>query len=143
MKFNLLTSGILSVGVLVGVWLFARPFIGIYLGETWMPSANMLIVLAPMLALRSFCMSIATTVFVMRRAHWLFVHNVAVVALMVVAFALSVGLHFSLDQYLFVSVLFLSAEYFVFAAILIRISRGQARAVACGSVPGRVERRHL
>ena len=87
LKFNLFTSGILSFGVLFGIVLFARPFIGIFLGAKWQPAADMLIVLAPMLAIRGLAMSIATTVFVLRSAHWLFIHNIATVVLPIAAFA--------------------------------------------------------
>lgn len=126
MKFNLLTSMVLSVGVLVGIYLFARPFIALYLGATWLPSAEILVVLAPMLALRSLCMSIATAVFVLRRAYWLFLHNIAMALVMCVAFVIARTAGFDLHQYLLLTVVLLSVEYAVFAILLALAVRRRA-----------------
>lgn len=125
MKFSLLTSGLLSLGVLVAILLFAKPFIAVYLGREWLPAADMLIILAPMLAIRSLAMSIATTVFVLRKAHWLFVHNVATVAMILLAFAIGQYQHLEAVGVLSLMAIFLGAEYSVFALVLILAARVQ------------------
>lgn len=123
MKFNLLTSSILSIGVLAGVWLFARPFITLYLGSEWKLSADILIILAPMLAIRSLCMSVATAVFVLRKPQWLLFHNIANAAVLGLAFL--VGWYFALGLvgFLYVAALLLALEYTVFALALVIVSR--------------------
>ncbi|MEO7173158.1 oligosaccharide flippase family protein [Flavobacterium sp.] len=126
MKFNLLTSGMLSLAVLVGIWLFARPFITLYLGAEWEGAADILLILAPMLAIRSLCMSIATAVFVLGRAHWLLAHNVAGVALLGFAYlAASLG-DLPLDSFLMGVSALMILEYAIFAAILVRAARANA-----------------
>lgn len=132
MKFSLVTSGLLSVAVLAAIVLFARPFITIYLGKQWAPAADMLIILAPMLAVRGLTMSIATTVFVMRSAHWLFVHNIANVTVMLLAYALAQFLHLSELGFLALASAMLTAEYALFAGFLVYRAR-QTRAATLGA----------
>jgi O-antigen/teichoic acid export membrane protein len=124
MKFSLVTSALLSVAVLAGIVLLARPFITMYLGRQWAPSADMLIILAPMLAVRSLTMSIGTTVFVMRSAHWLFIHNVANVVTTLSAYGISVWLGLSALNFLIVASALLTIEYALFAVFLIAKARG-------------------
>lgn len=123
MKFSLVTSGLLSIGVLVAILLLARPFITIYLGAQWAPAADMLVIMAPMLAVRSLTMSIGTTVFVLRSAHWLFIHNVANVAVTLIAFAIAHFMHLSPLQFLEVAATLLALEYGAFALFLIAAAR--------------------
>jgi O-antigen/teichoic acid export membrane protein len=118
MRFNLLTSGTLSVGILVLIFLFARPLTELYLGPTWGPAADMLVLLAPMLAMRSLAMSIATTVFVLRRAHWLFIHNIANAGLLVLAYLAARALGLGVLPFLTIAVVLLTLEYAVFAVFL-------------------------
>ena len=127
MKFNVLTSALLSATILVGIALFARPFIILYLGQKWSVSADMLLILAPMLALRSLCMSVATTVFVLRKPLWLFAHNVANAGVLLAAYAISWAQGLSVTAFLICAAVLLSIEYAGFAAILVWGARQQAR----------------
>lgn len=136
MKFSLVASALLSVAVLAAIVLLAKPFITIYLGKKWAPAADMLIILAPMLAMRSLTMSIGTTVFVMRAAHWLLIHNVANVLTTVVAYAIAAFLGLSSLNFLIVASALLTAEYAFFAAFLIYKARLASRATLVSwSVP--------
>ena len=130
MKFNLLVSGLLSLGVLFGIWIFARPFIVIYLGRDWEPAADILLILAPMLAVRSLCMSVASAVFVLKRAHWLFAHNVANAAALGAAFLAASILDLDLHPFLWVTVAMLMFEYGLFALALAWKSHSDARTAA-------------
>jgi O-antigen/teichoic acid export membrane protein len=123
LKFSVVTSGILSLGVLFAIVLFARPFIGIFLGTTWLPAADMLIVLSPMIAARGLAMSIGTTVFVLRSAHWLFVHNVATVAIPVLAFAVAWLLNIGPVAFLGIVSAALTIEYAGFGLFLAHAAR--------------------
>lgn len=118
MKFNLTVSGLISLGALFGLWLLAHPFIRLYLGAEWEPAADMLVVLAPMLAARSLAMSIATTVFVMRKAHWLLAHNVANAVAHGIAFAAALILGLGVMSFLVVAAALLTIEYLLFALFL-------------------------
>jgi O-antigen/teichoic acid export membrane protein len=131
LKFNLLTSSLLSLGVLVGIVVLARPFIGIFLGERWLPAADMLIILSPMLAMRALVMSIGTTVFVLRSAHWLFVHNVATVVIPLLALAIAWSLHLSPLMFLGIVSATLAIEYAAFGLFLtLAVRRDRASAGA-------------
>ena len=130
MKFNLLTSGILSVGVLAGIWLFAHPFVRLYLGAEWLPAADMLVILAPMLAVRSLCMSVATTVFVLKRAHWLFIHNIANAAMLGLAFLGAQLWGLGVMLFLYLAAGLLIVEYAAFALFLALKARSGAVATA-------------
>lgn len=123
MRFNLITSGILSIGVVVLIIPLARPFVAMYLGKTWMPAAGMLVILAPMLAMRNLATSIATAVFVVRRAHWLLVHNVSNAVVLVASFAAAKWLHLDVNEFLWIVVVLLVIEYGAFAGFLILAAR--------------------
>src|SRR5206468_3117061 len=114
LKFSVAVSGLLSAGALVAIILFARLVITIFLGSKWRPAADMLIVLSPMLAMASLTMSVATTVFVLRSAHWLFVHNVATVVLPLVALAVAMLLRMAPIGFLAIASGLLFVEYALF-----------------------------
>lgn len=124
MKFNVATSGAISIAVLGGIWLLATPFITLYLGRQWAPSAQMLLILAPMLAMRSLAMSVATAVFVLKRPQWLLYHNLANAAVQGAAFALGWASGMGVTQFLGLAALLLFGEYLVFALLLIAVARG-------------------
>ena len=119
MKFNVLTSGAISVAVLAGIWLLATPFITFYLGSQWGPSAQMLLILAPMLAIRSLCMSVATAVFVLKRPQWLLYHNLANAAVQGAAFAIGWASGLDVHAFLALAATLLFGEYLLFALLLI------------------------
>lgn len=126
MKFNLVASGILSIGVLAFILLFARPFISVYLGRGWERAADILILLAPMLAMRSLAMSIGTTVFILRRAQWLLIHNVANATLVLLAFVAARTLELGVMQFVKLVVMLLILEYGTFALFLTLRARAAA-----------------
>ena len=83
----------------------------------------MLVVLAPMLAVRSLTMSVATTVFVLRSAHWLLVHNVATLVIPILAFGASSLLAFGPIGFLGVASALLTVEYVCFGIFLAAAAR--------------------
>lgn len=126
-KFNLLVSAVLSFGILVPLVLLARPLIKIYLGAQWAPTATILIILAPMLAVRSLTMSIATTVYVIQKAHWLMLHNVATMVILVVSLGAAYATGASLETFLTILSVLSAIEYAVFGGLLVRAARTQPR----------------
>ncbi len=127
MRFNLLASGLLSVAILISIWFFARPVVTFYLGKEWEPAGQMLVILAPMLALRSLASSIATTVFILGRPSWLLFHNLAAVVATMAAYAISVWLRLDVMAYLAVTSALVGAESAVFAIFLATSARLAAR----------------
>jgi len=125
MKFSFITSGLLSLAVLAGIVLLAKPFVILYLGPSWEPAATMLIILAPMMAMASVTQSSATAVFVLRKTHWRLVHTVVLVLLHLVLFAAARALHWSVITYLIA----VAASFFVawagYAVLLLWASRGR------------------
>ena len=123
MRLSVAMSGLMSLVVLALIFLFAKPFIAIYMGPKWLPAAEMLILLAPMLALRSLALSIATTVFVMRAPHWLLVHNIANTFVMLMAYAIAIVLKLQPLPFIGIASALLSVEYLVFAVFLVSKAR--------------------
>jgi lipopolysaccharide exporter len=117
-KFNLLAAGAVSFGLLVALLFLARPVIGAFLGERWLPAADMLIVLAPMLAIRGVALSMSATVFVLRSAHWLFIYSVGNLLLPVVAFAAAMFWHLRPLTFLSIVSALLAIEALAFAVLL-------------------------
>lgn len=118
-RFTLLWSGLISLVMLFGMLFLARPVLAIYLGPGWDLAATILIIMAPMLAIRSVTMSLATTVFVLRRPAWLLFHNLAGVAAIAGAFAFAWGTGAGLTQFLTLLAVLQGIELvFFFAAIM-------------------------
>lgn len=137
MKLSLTVSAAVSIAVLAAIWLLAKPFVRFYLGEQWLGAADILVLLAPMLAARSLAMSVATTVFVLRSAHWLFIHNIANAALQGVAFAGALLLGLGLMPFLYLVTALLTLEYAVFGlALAAAARRGFGRAAQANACDG-------
>ncbi|MDP3674453.1 MAG: oligosaccharide flippase family protein [Novosphingobium sp.] len=117
-RFTLLASGAISLAMLAGIVLFARPVVALYLGKGWEVAGDILVILAPMLALRSVAMSLATTVFVIKRPGWLFAHNIASVAAIALAFAIGWAGGAGLIGFLRLLAMLQGAEYLGFGALL-------------------------
>lgn len=117
-RFTLLASGAISLAMLAGLVLLAKPVVRIYLGPGWDMAGTILVILAPMLALRSVTMSLATTVFVLKRPGWLFAHNVASVAAIGLAFGLAWQWQSDLVGFLQLLAVLQGIEYAGFALVL-------------------------
>ncbi len=120
LKFNLVLSGVIAIGAAVAIPLLAYPAITIYLGSEWERSATILIILVPMLALRSVTMSIASMVFVIGKAHWLLIHNIASLGILLLTFASAWLLDGSLEMFLTTMAALSALEFALFGAILIK-----------------------
>lgn len=130
LKFSVTISGLLSIGVFIGIVALAHPFIAVFLGRKWLPAADMLVVLAPMLAIRSLTMSVATTVFLLRSAHWLLIHNLATLILPVIGLAAATYYQASPIAFLGMVSGLLALEYAGFGLFLASRARRDRRAFA-------------
>jgi len=134
MKFSLSVSALLSLGALAAIWLFAKPFIAIYLGKRWDASADMLVVLAPYLALQAACMSIATSVFILKKPQWLLYHNVATMVVQLVALYTAWYLQLEVRQFLVIFASMMGAEYLLYGSFLAWIVRRSDQARRQGTL---------
>lgn len=114
LRFNLIVTTLVSLGAVAGIWLFARLVVGLYLGPEWLPVATILVVLAPMLGIRSVAYSIAPSIFVLRRVHWRFIHIVIEGLLHAVCYAVAIRLELSAVQYLTLFSALFALEWFRF-----------------------------
>ncbi len=119
-RFTALWSGAISLAMLAGLLLFARPVIAIYLGPQWELAGEILVILAPMLAVRSVTMSLATTVFVLKKPSWLLWHNVANVSAICLAAIIAWHRHNALLGFLELLALLQGMEYAAFGAVITR-----------------------
>lgn len=122
-KFSLLTSGMISLVVVIGIYLFAEPFVRFYLGSAWAQSGTVLTILAPMVGLSSVCMSLATSVFVLKRVHWLLFLNLATAGAQLLAFGISQALGLELNAFLTLTATVMGATYSIFILCLVRAVR--------------------
>lgn len=129
-RFTLFWSGLISLAMLGGLVLLAKPVVVIYLGSQWKLAGTILVILAPMVAIRGVTMSLATAVFVLRRPAWLLWHNVASLAAMALAFGFAWASGLGLLGFIGLLALLQGAEYLVFCVVLSLASRRNALEVA-------------
>jgi len=123
LKFGLFTAGLISFGVLIAIWLFARPAIDLVLGPRWRPAADMLMVLAPMIAIRGAVLSISPTVFVLKRTAWLFTYSLVAILLTLVAVAAALLARLGPIPFLAIASALWSVEAAIFGAALVYAAR--------------------
>jgi lipopolysaccharide exporter len=102
-------------------------------------AATILIILAPMLAIRSVTMSLATTVFVLRKPAWLLYHNVAGLLAMALAFGFAWGTGAGLEQFLTALAVLQGAELLIFFAAITLASRKQYLQRTASTVIGAIQ----
>lgn len=122
-RFTLLWSSLISLVMLLGMIFFARPILAIYLGPGWGLAATILIIMAPMLAIRSVTMSLATTVFVLRRPEWLLFYNLAAVTTIAGSFAFAWVTGIVLTEFLTILAVLEGAELLCFLTIIAGVTR--------------------
>jgi O-antigen/teichoic acid export membrane protein len=123
LELTLLASSLLAAGLVPGILLFAKPVVVTYLGARWEPVATILAILAPMLATRSIISSIHSTTYVLRRAWWLLVHNLANVLVVTLAFLTAVLGSLGSTGFFELMALLASIEYVLFGTVLVIAAR--------------------
>jgi lipopolysaccharide exporter len=118
--------------MLAGLVLMAEPVVRLFLGPGWDMAGTILVILAPMLAIRSVTMSLATAVFVLKRPCWLFAHNIASVVAVGLAFLLAWSWHSDLTGFLELLAVLQGIEYAGFGLLLGVAVWRQYRAVGTG-----------
>jgi O-antigen/teichoic acid export membrane protein len=132
-RFNLVSATALSVAVFVPMVLLARPVFVFMFGAEWRLAAEILIYLSPMLAIRFVSASLQSVPLVIRRPHWLFAHNVGLIAAMSAAFGLAEWLELSLKSYLLINSALMSVVYLSYILWIVTAVRRNYR-LPSGSV---------
>jgi O-antigen/teichoic acid export membrane protein len=123
LRFNLLTSSALAAVVFTALVLLARPLARLYLGQEWEQSGEIMIVLAPMLALRFVSVSIATTALVVGKLHWLLCNNLALFASVALPGLLAKLQPMPLEDFLVIHVVLGSITHVAFISFLVSQTR--------------------
>jgi O-antigen/teichoic acid export membrane protein len=123
LRFGFAIAGMISCSVLIAILLFARPMIVLVLGARWAPAADMLVVLAPMIAIRGAVLSISPTAFILQRTPWLFAYSVVAILLTIVSVGAALIAHLSPTAFLAVASTLLALEAAILGAALVYAAR--------------------
>jgi len=100
LKFNLVVAGGLAVTILILTLILAHWAVAIYLGSRWAPVADVLVLLAPMMAARFVFITIHAAPLVTGRTGWLLAANAALAVAMVGVFGLAKWRGLDFEAYL-------------------------------------------
>lgn len=126
-RLNLLWASALSVAVFVPMVLVARPAFAFAFGDEWRLAGDILIYLAPMLAIRFVSATLQSVPLVVRRPSWLLAHNVALLVAMGIAFAVAVGVELSLETYLILNSALMAVVYLTYLVAMVTMVRRHYR----------------
>ena len=111
LRFNVLVSASLAVFIFGPLALLARPLFAFAFGRGWVPAADLLILLLPMLVVRFVSLTIQTAPLVVGRANWLLAQNLGLVTAILIAFLLARAGHWPIDRYVLLTSLLMSTVY--------------------------------
>jgi O-antigen/teichoic acid export membrane protein len=114
LRFNVLASAALSLFIFGPLAILARTVFGFAFGRGWLPAADLLILLLPMLVVRFVSLTIQTAPLVVGRANWLLAQNLGLVTAIVAAFLLARDGHWPIDRYVLLTSVSMSAVYLAF-----------------------------
>jgi lipopolysaccharide exporter len=118
LRFNLVIAGGLAVVIFAATLLFAHWAVDIYLGSKWGPVANVLIIIAPMMAARFVFVTISAAPLVTGRTGWLLAANALLALVMIFVFALAKLLGLDFATYLSMSSLGMAFLYLMLIAAI-------------------------
>lgn len=126
-RLNLLWASMLSVAVFVPMVLLARPAFTFAFGDEWRLAADILIYLAPMLAIRFVSATLQSVPLVVRRPSWLLAHNVGLLVAMGVAFVVAIAIDLPLGPYLILNSALMAAVYLAYLIAMVTVVRRHYR----------------
>ena len=118
LRFNLAVAGGLSAAIFVATLLLARWAVDIYLGRQWGPVADVLIIMAPMMAARFIFITVSAAPLVTGRTGWLLTANAALALCMTAIFLLAKWSGADFETYLTLSSLSMALIYLVLVSAL-------------------------
>jgi hypothetical protein len=114
MRFNIAVSAALSAFIFGPFGLLARPIFAFAFGSGWLPAADMLVLLLPMLMVRFVSATIQTAPLVVGRANWLLGQHLGLITAIVIAFFLAKSRHWPIDSYVLLTSILMTAVYLSF-----------------------------
>ena len=118
LRFNLGVAGCLAFLIFIATLLLSHWVVDIYLGPKWGPVADVLIIIAPMMAARFVFVTVSAAPLVIGRTGWLLAANAVLALAMTAAFAVSKWWGFNFETYLAVSSLSVAAIYLALVAAI-------------------------
>jgi O-antigen/teichoic acid export membrane protein len=118
LRFNLAVAGVLAAVIFVATLLLARWAVHIYLGPQWGPVADVLIIMAPMMAARFIFITVSAAPLVTGKTGWLLGANAALALSMTAIFLLAKWRGAEFETYLMLSSLSSALIYFVLVAAI-------------------------
>lgn len=116
-KFTLWAAIALSA-IVVAVYGLSSNMITRILGEKWVGSQEIVLILLPLLTARLVAVSVQTTALVFGKPRWLLGNNIVIISVMVLSFGLSVIFQYDFEKYLLVNSVGCSAAYWCFLVFL-------------------------
>lgn len=123
LRFNLLASSALAASIFGALMLCARPLAVLYLGADWALSGEIMVYLAPLLALRFVSVSISATPLVTGKLHWLFFNNVALLVAIATPALLAKAYDMQLADYIVLTAALGSVAHVVYIGFLLSHTR--------------------
>lgn len=118
LRFNLVIAGGLAAAILIATLLLARWAVDIYLGSQWGPVADVLIILAPMMAARFVFITISAAPLVTGKTGWLLAANALLALSMAGVFLLAKWRGADFETYLALSSLSTAIIYFLLVSAI-------------------------
>lgn len=134
LRFNLYSSTAVSLAIFIPVIFVVQPVISFYLGDAWLPAAEMLICLIPLLVLRFISVSIAVVPLIVGAPQVLLISNLAQLFAIATSFAVAKIYSLSMLNYLLLNSLSNALVYFVFIWYIVAQTRCKYRVGALGEL---------
>jgi O-antigen/teichoic acid export membrane protein len=128
LKFNIVSSSILSVAIFIPLAIIVRPFVDNYLGEKWGKAADILIFISPYLAVRFVAVATSSTALIIGKPKWLLTSNTALLIAISAATVFAFEEHLPLREYLLLTSTVMSVIYVTFITYLAIRVRGSFNA---------------
>jgi O-antigen/teichoic acid export membrane protein len=128
LRFNVLVSAGLSLLIFGPLGILARPLFAFAFGRGWLPAADLLILLLPMLAVRFVSLTIQTAPLVVGRANWLLAQNLGLLAAILTAYAAAKTFSLPIDRYVLLTSVLMAAVYASYAVLMCWTVRSKYRA---------------
>jgi O-antigen/teichoic acid export membrane protein len=122
-RLNILATSVLSLLVFLPMALFARPAFAVAFGPRWLPAADLLILLTPMLAVRFVSLSIQSAPLVVGKAKWVLAQNIGLIAAIAASYAMARAFDLPIAAFVLATSLAMASVYAAFLVLVARAIR--------------------
>jgi O-antigen/teichoic acid export membrane protein len=123
MRLNILATGALSLLLFVPMALVARPAFALAFGARWLPAADLLVLLTPMLAVRFVSLSIQSAPLVVGKANWVLAQNIGLIAAIAASYAIARSFELRIEGFVLMTSLAMASVYAAFLVLVARAVR--------------------